>query len=73
MCILGQINFLTIWLERSAIGLMLLALGSCATTRVEQSRQPTSVLGDGEAMVILGRVTPRAKLRRILPNVWRRY
>jgi len=61
MCILGQINFRTIWLERSAIGLMLLALGSCATTRVEQSRQPTSVLGDGEAMVILGRVTPRGE------------
>jgi hypothetical protein len=61
MCVSRQINFFTIWLKRSAIGLMLLALSSCATTRVEQSRQPASVIGDGEAMVILGRVTPRGE------------
>jgi len=36
---------------------LLLLLGGCATTRVEQSRQTSAVLGAGEAMVILGRAT----------------
>ena len=36
---------------------LLLQLGGCATTRVEQSRQTNAVLGAGEAMVILGRAT----------------
>ena len=36
---------------------LLLQLGGCATTRVEQSRQTNAVLGTGEAMVILGRAT----------------
>ena len=45
---------------RMGVGLvpcLLLQLGACATTRVEQSRQTDAVLGDGEAMVILGRAT----------------
>jgi len=37
--------------------IVVLQLGGCATTRVEQSRQSNAVLGTGEAMVILGRST----------------
>ena len=42
---------------RIVVAALLLQLGACATTRVEQSRQTDAVLGDGEAMVILGRAT----------------
>lgn len=48
---------LTVSARRWVVAIMLLQLASCATTRVEQSRQTNAVLGAGEAMVILGRAT----------------
>lgn len=55
--VLGSMRALSAGLRRIAMALVLLLLASCATTRVEQSRQSNSVLGAGEAMVILGRAT----------------